>query len=486
VEQLSWTDDMMLRAERPETPMQIQMLLIYDQTTAPAGKVTFKRILEEIDARLHLAPTFRRRLTELPGGLHMPYWVDDPDFDLEYHVRHIALPQPGDWRQLCIQIARIHGRQIDLRRPPWEMTVIEGLNSIPGVPAGSFAISLKLHHCVVDGMESVELMAAMHDLAPDGARPAPPDRPFRPAALPSTSALVTRTATNIALYPLRVGKVLIPGAVNALRHLPALPAAVVSGIAATLNPDGGSLFPPATRFNGSVTPHRVFEGRFHDLEDFKRIKSCVPGATINDVTLAYVGGALRHYLQGHGELPEEDLVAACPASIRSTDERGAGGNRLFGRLHMLGTAIADPLKRLTAIAEQASGYRDNADSEGTSRLMDLVGVVPTTLLGLTVKAASALPFSGPTVATTTVSNVPGPAEPIYFAGARLARVTGLGPLIGGMNLFHVVASYNGTVSIGATADRNALPDPAHYAECMQNSFDELLSAARSRQASPVG
>ena len=101
----------------------------------------------------------------------MPYWVDDPNFDLEYHVRHIALPQPGDWRQLCIQIARIHGRQLDLRRPPWEMTVIEGLNSIPGVPPGSFAISLKLHHCVVDGMESVELMAAMHDLAFDSPRP---------------------------------------------------------------------------------------------------------------------------------------------------------------------------------------------------------------------------------------------------------------------------------------------------------------------------
>jgi diacylglycerol O-acyltransferase / wax synthase len=479
VEQLSWTDDMMLRAERPETPIQIQMLLIYDQTTAPDGKVTFKRILEEIDARLHLAPTFRRRLTELPGGLHMPYWVDDPDFDLEYHVRHIALPQPGDWRQLCIQVARLHGRQIDLRRPPWEMTVIEGLNSIPGVPPGSFAISLKLHHCVVDGMESVELMAAMHDLAPDGARPAPPEHPFEPGALPSTSALVTRTATNIALYPLRVGKVLIPSALNALRHLHTLPGAIAGGVAATLGPNSGSVFPPATRFNGSVTPHRVFEARFHDLDDFKHIKRCVPGATINDVTLAYVGGALRLYLQGHDELPDEDLIAACPASIRSTGERGAGGNRLFGRLHMLGTAIEDPLERLTAIVEQGSAYRDNADSEGTTRLMDLVGVVPTTLLGLTVKAASALPFSGPTVASTTVSNVPGPAQPIYFAGARLARVTGLGPLIGGMNLFHVVASYNGTISIGATADRTALPDPAHYADCMQTSFDELLSAARS-------
>jgi diacylglycerol O-acyltransferase / wax synthase len=134
--------------------------------------VTFKGILEELDARLHLADVFRRRLTDLPGGLHMPYWVDDPSFDLEYHVRHVGLPQPGDWRQLCIQIARLHSRQIDLRRPPWEITVIEGLNSVPAVPKGSFAIALKPHHCAVDGMASVQMIAAMHDLAADSPRPA--------------------------------------------------------------------------------------------------------------------------------------------------------------------------------------------------------------------------------------------------------------------------------------------------------------------------
>jgi WS/DGAT/MGAT family acyltransferase len=259
-----------------------------------------------------------------------------------------------------------------------------------------------------------------------------------------------------------------------------LPGALASGVASALAPGSGSLFAPATRFNGSVTPHRVFEARFHDLADFKKIKSRVPKATINDVTLAYVGGALRHYLESHGELPDESLVAACPASIRSADERGAGGNRLFGRLHPLGTSIADPLQRLKAIVEETSTFRDKADSEGNSRMMDLVGVVPTTLLGLTVKAASALPFSAPTVASTTVSNVPGPNAPIYFAGARLQLVTGLGPLIGGMNLFHVVASYNGTISIGATADRSALPDPAHYADCMQTAFDELLTAANDQ------
>ena len=468
---------MMLRAERPETPMQIQMLLIYDPSTAPGGRVTYKGILEELDARLHLAPTFRRRLTDLPGGLHMPYWVDDPNFDLEYHVRHIALPQPGDWRQLCIQIARIHARQIDLRRPPWEMTVIEGLNSVPGVPPGSFAIGLKLHHCVVDGMESVELMAAMHDLAPDGPRPGPPEKPWEPGALPSTADLVSRTAINGVLYPVRAGKVVIPSALRAVRHLAALPGKVVGGVTSALRPGSGSLFAPATRFNDSVSPHRVFEARFHDLADFKRIKASVPGATINDVALAYVGGALRRYLDDHGELPDETLMAACPASIRDPSEKGGGGNRLFGRLHSLETALPDPRERLASIVAESAAYRDNSDSSSSTRLMNLVGLVPTTLLGLTVKAATAMPFSGPTVANTTVSNVPGPTEPIYFAGARLLRVTGLGPLIGGMNLFHVIVSYNGTVSMGVTADRDALPDPANYATCMQAAFDDLLATA---------
>ena len=477
MEQLSWTDDMMLRAEKPETPMQIQMLLIYDQSTAPNGRVTFKRIMDEIDARLHLAPTFRRRLTELPGGLHMPYWVDDPNFDLEYHVRHIALPQPGDWRQLCIQIARIHGRQLDLRRPPWEMTVIEGLNSIPGVPTGSFAISLKLHHCVADGMESVELMAAMHDLASDSPRPAPPEQPWKPGALPSTADLVSRTVINGMLHPLRAGKVLIPSAFSALRHIAELPGKLAGPVAATLAPGSGSLFAPRTRFNEAATAHRVFDARFHDLADFQRIKACVPDATINDVAVAYVGGALRHYLDDHGELPDETLVAACPMSIRSRREIGSAGNRLFGRLQTLGTTIAEPLERLAAIVGETSAFRDTSDPSSSTRLMELVGTVPTALMGLTVKAAGAVPFAGPTIANTTVSNVPGPTDPIFFAGARLVRVTGLGPLIGGMNLFHIVASYHGTISIGVTADRSALPDPGHYAACMQSAFDEMLGAA---------
>jgi diacylglycerol O-acyltransferase len=477
VQQLSWTDDMMLRAETPATPLQIQMLLIYDPSTAPGGTVTFKGILEEIDARLHLADVFRRRLTGLPGGLHRPYWVEDPNFDLEYHVRHIGLPQPGDWRQLCIQVARLHARQIDLRRPPWEITVIEGLNAVPGVPRGSFAMALKLHHCAVDGMASVQMIAAMHDLDADGPRPAGPDDPWRPDALPSNADLLSRTAINVALYPLRAGAVLASSAPKAVRGLAGLPAKLVGGVVSGVGGGGLPSFPPKTRFNQTVSPHRVFEARFHDLADFKRIKASVPGATVNDVALAYVGGALREYLADHGELPDESLVAACPISLRDSDDKSGKGNMVFGRLQSLGTDIADPLERLSSIAASTAGGRSGSDQSTGTQLLELIGTVPTSLLGITAKAASVLPLSGPTVANTTVTNVPGPTEPIFFSGARLVRAAGLGPLVAGLNLIHVVASYNGTLSISATADRDALPDPAIYAECMEKAFQELLAGA---------
>ena len=477
VQQLSWTDDMMLRAEGPATPIHIQLLLIYDPSTAPGGKVTFKGILEELDARLHLADVFRRRLTELPGGLHRPYWVDDPSFDLEYHVRHIGLPQPGDWRQLCIQIARLHARQIDLRRPPWEITVIEGLNSVPGVPKGSFAMALKLHHCAVDGMASVQMIAALHDLAADSPRPAGPDSPWRPGALPTTANLLSRTAINAASHPLRAGILLASSAPKVIRGLAGLPGKLVGGVASRVA--GGSLpsFAPKTRFNQTVSPHRVFEARFHNLADFKRIKASVPGSTVNDVALAYVGGALREYLDGHGELPDEPLVAACPISLREAGDKGSKGNMLFGRVQTLGTDIADPLERLAAIAASTAGSRAGSDQSTRTQLLELVGIVPTSLLGMTAKAASVLPFSGPTIANTTVTNVTGPTEPLFFSGARLVRAAGLGPLVGGLNLIHVVASYSGTLSISATADRDALPDPATYAECMENAFQALLAGA---------
>jgi WS/DGAT/MGAT family acyltransferase len=269
----------------------------------------------------------------------------------------------------------------------------------------------------------------------------------------------------------------VPEEVKVVRHLADLPGKLAGGVASTLAGGAGSAFAPMTRFNEPVSPHRVFEARFHDLADIKTIKATVPGSTINDVALAYVGGALREYLGRHDELPEQTLVALCPVSLRDAADKGSGGNRVFARLQPLATTIADPLERLTCIAEATAAFRDTSDTTSNTQLMDLVGLLPTALLGMTVKAATVLPFSGPTIANTTVSNVPGPTMPVFFNGARLLRATGLAPLIGGLNLFHVVTSYNGTFSIGVTADRDKLPDPATYADCMETAFQDLLAAA---------
>ena len=232
---------------------------------------------------------------------------------------------------------------------------------------------------------------------------------------PTTANLLSRTAIKAALYPVRAGAVLASHAPKAALGLAGLPKKLINGVSRIPELSAPS-FPPKTRFNQTVPPHRVFEARFHDLADFKRIKARVPGSTINDVALAYVGGALRHYLDGHGDLPDESLVAACPMSLRQADESHGMGTQLFGRLQSLGTDIADPLVRLATIAESTAGSRSESDQSTRTQLIELVGTVPTSLLGVAAKAASVFPFSGPNLANTTVTNVPGRASRSISAG----------------------------------------------------------------------
>src|SRR5438105_1841509 len=205
--QLTGLDASFLALDSHRTPMHVTALAIYDQASAPGGKVTFKQILAHVDSRLERVPNFRQRVVGVPFGLDQPYWVDDPNFDLEFHVRHIALPKPGDWRQLCIQAARLHARPLDHDHPLWEMYVIEGLDNVPGLPKGSFAMVAKIHHAAIDGVSGVELIAAIHDLEPD-AKPRPPKQSWSPDPVPGSRDLLGRTMLNNVLYPFRLGRVL--------------------------------------------------------------------------------------------------------------------------------------------------------------------------------------------------------------------------------------------------------------------------------------
>ncbi len=470
MKQLSGMDASFLYFEMGNAPTHIGSFAIYDQSTAADGKVTFKGILANVERRLHLARCFRQKLVKVPLDLDHPYWIEDPEFDLEFHVRHIALPQPGDWRQLCIQVARIHSRPLDLARPLWEMYVIEGLDNVEDVPPGGFAVLTKIHHAAIDGVSGAELAGAIHDTTPD-AEPPPPEEPWLPEREPGFLELAARTTLNNIRNPFRFVRVLgrsAPGLVKAFRSSPE---AEVE--------DPGPV--PRTRFNGTISPHRVVEGRAFSLQDIRDIRKRVPGATVNDVILTVCSGALRRYLEFHKDLPDESLVAMVPISVRTEEEEGAAGNRISAMSVTLHSDEPDPLERLRKVSRGTRASKATAEAIGARTMTDITQFMPGALAGLAARLYTRLGLANAVkpFLNTVITNVPGPQIPLYFTGARMVGLFGMGPVMDGMGIIHPVFSYTGRISISVTACRDAMPDPGFYAECLQASFDELLGAANT-------
>jgi diacylglycerol O-acyltransferase / wax synthase len=470
MKQLSGMDASFLYMETPNAPGHIFSVWIYDQSSAPGGKITFKEILHHVGSRLHVSRTFRQRLVEVPLGLDHPYWIEDPEFDLEYHVRHIALPRPGDWRQFCIQVARLHSRPLDRSRPLWEMYVIEGLDDVAGLPAGSFAIMTKIHHAAIDGVTLLEITSALNDIAPDTAAPATSGE-WRPERLPSSQELLSRAAVNAAVRPMRMAR---------------LTAAAVPGNAerrreqrARQNFDLSATSPvPRTRFSGTVTTHRVIEARRFELATAKAIKAAVPGATINDVAITVVGGALREYLREHGELPEQALRVMAPISTRTPEQAGTAGNQVSAMIVTAGTDVADPRQRLAAVHESTAASKAAAEAAGARDLAQFSELMPGGLVALAARTASQFEMATRTnpLVNTVVSNVPGSQVPLYFAGARLVTFFGGAGVADGMGLLHGVSSYVGQLILSVVSDREMLPDPGHYADLLETSFTDLAEA----------
>ena len=468
MQQLSGMDASFLYGETQNAHMAGAGLSIYDPSTAPGGRVTFKGILEFIEERLDAAKTFRRRLVRVPFDLDHPHWIEDPDFDLEFHVRHIALPKPGDWRQLCIQAARIMARPLDLNRPLWEFYVIEGLDRVEDVPPGSFAIVSKVHHAAIDGMAGMEMTSAVHELEPDTPA-APAASEWKPERAPSAGRLLAQAAMNNTLKPMHFARVMgrsIPTVGRVQRQL-------------RRSPGSSPLLPvPRTRWSGTVSAHRVIDGCRFPLSELRRMKRAVEGATINDVVLATVGGALRGYLIDKEELPEQSLVAMAPISVRSDREADAGGNMVSGMMTTLGTDIEDPLARLEAVRESTHRSKEFAEAVGARTLLEYAQLMPGGLVGLGARTSARLSMANRMrpIFNTTVTNMPGPQQPLYLAGAQLVSMYGIGMIVEGMGLIHPVMSYCGDLTIAFTSCREMLPDPAFYASCIRNSFEDLAKA----------
>jgi diacylglycerol O-acyltransferase len=491
MEQLKGIESLWLHLESPDTPRHVSSVTIYERPAA-APPISFETILRHFRERAHRSGIFRRRVVETPGAVGRPYWIEDAQFDLEYHVRHLALPRPGDWQQLCAQVARLHARPLDRKRPLWECYLIEELDKIPGLAPGSFALFIKTHYAALGGALGTQLFAALHELAPDSRSSPPKSAPYFDRA-PAPMQLLLRSAADTLKTPMAL---LRYGALHAQPLLSwgstQLGAFTRRKSAAGHGDESARLHAPRTRFNSPVTAHRVVEGVRFELAEVERLRDRVPAAAVLDVALTVIGGGLRRYLDSHVELPTTSLVAEVPTISRSAMPVYASRTLAEAAIMSLHTDTESERERLLRIVEDTRPRRADVEKYLGRRLMlDAVEFVPDALLGVTidmVQRARLFGRLGPLV-NTTVGSVRGPDAPLYLAGARLVAYFGLPALSEMSGLAHLVGYYHGSLTIGVTACRSMMPDPARYALCLQQAYrslvDELgIAASGGRPKAP--
>ena len=467
MQQLSAQDAQFLYIETGNNLTHVMGVNVYDPSTAPGGKVRFKDIIDQVESRFNSSPVFKRRLMRLPYDFDHPYWVEDEFFDVEHHMFHGSLPEPGDWRQFCIHLSRHFSRPMDMNRPLWDMYVIEGLDRVEGIPKGSYAIATRVHHAAIDCVSAIHFFSALSDRDAKGTPAIDLDpKVEEPGQAPSTVSVLSRAMISNVQSPVKLASTL-------LRFSPA----IFDTIKKTLISDGSmGKKVPLTRFNQAVSPHKMFEATIFSLEDMKRIKNSVEGATINDVVLAICTGGLRLYLEYHDELPDDPLVAIAPINARSSRrDAEAPGNNVSAMSVALPTNVADPLERLQ-IVRNTTQQTKAAKAGISARLMtDLTKHVPAATMAGVARLVAGGRFTAK-LCNLFISNVPGPQQPLYMNGAKLLHTFGMAPLADGMGLFIATPSYNGEMTFSIISAREIMPDIEFFRECLDASFEELLEA----------
>jgi diacylglycerol O-acyltransferase len=482
VRQLTGLDMQFLALESPRQAGHVGGLAILDPSTRPDGKLDAAIVQAMIEERLPLLPPFRWRLKTVPFGLDYPYWIDDPNFDVEYHVRELALPAPGSDDQLAEQVARIFSRPLDRARPLWELYVIHGL------PSGWVAMLTKIHHAAVDGMSGAEIMGVLLDLSPEG-REVPRNGPLPTDREPSALDMLARAALGAPRYLERVGRAL-PHTLPNLAHAPIIntvPGAPELGqatarIARALR--GGqrrvlersNLTPPRTSFNGQLSPHRRFAFGQLPLDEVKQVKNHY-GVTVNDVVVAICAGAVRRWLIEHRELPSDPLVAQVPVSVRTDEQRGTFGNRIGMMSVPLFTNEGDPEERLQRTHDALAAAKDTHRALPAELLQDATQFIPPAMFARAARVTFSLAAVRRPIWNLVVSNVPGPQLPLYCAGARLVANYPVSVITDGMGLNITVMSYCGHLDFGIVADRDQMRDVGELIGWLRLSLDELLELA---------
>jgi diacylglycerol O-acyltransferase len=496
MERLTGIDAGFLYMETPTLHMHTLKISIVDPATVPGG-YSFARVGEVLGERLHLLPPFRRRLVEVPGGLHHPLWIEDPQFDLAHHLHRAEIAAPGGPRQLGELISDIASRQLDRRYPLWELWVVEG------IAHGHIGFVAKIHHAAADGVAAAAMLANVleaevdpegrpedtadpegrpEDTADPEGRPegkadpgpvAPPSAPWRPEPIPPPTQR------------------LVDALLDLLRNLASLPGLLrrtASGLAAVVRRRrSGALSPPLpfstprTSFNRALTPNRWFAMTSLPLDEVKEVRRALD-VTVNDVVLALCAGALRRYLDERGELPDRPLLAGVPVSAGPADQgQRLGGNKVSNLFTSLRTDIADPVERLRAIHDVTQAAKEVQDALGSELLIDWSEITPPRLFSAWMRLYSRLRLADrhrPPI-NLVISNVPGPRQPLHIAGGRLLDLYSMGPILEGIGLNVTVWSYVDRLGFGLVACRETMPDLWDLADHLHDALAELRKAAQA-------
>jgi diacylglycerol O-acyltransferase len=470
MERLSGLDAAFLYIETPTVHMHVCATIVMDPSTVQGG-YSLDTVKDLIRERLHLVPPLRRRLATVPFNLHHPVWVEDPDFDLDYHVRRIGCPAPGGEAELAELVGDIASRQLDRSRPLWELWVVENL------AGGKVAAVAKMHHCTVDGVSGANMLVHFLDIEADPAPQTGVEDGWKPERTPSDVELLGRAIVTRVSRPLQLARV-----------LPQTLRAATSFVLARRRRDGAGmpapLRSPRTAFNGVITPHRKVAFARIPLERVKAVKNAF-GTTVNDVVLAVCSGALRRYLDRNEDLPGRSLTAVVPVSVRTEEQqKQLGTNRVSALFTSLSTDVDDPVERLMAIHEVNKGAKEEHHAIGAHMLRDWAEFAAPTTFSLAARAYSSLGLAErvPTPYNLVISNVPGPPIPLYFAGAKLEALYPLGPIMHGLGLNVTVLSYRDTLYWGLIACRELMPDLWDLAAAIPEALAELAEAAPSVKA----
>ena len=460
LESISGMDATFLYTETSTSPMHIGSLAMIE------GSLKFDTFKKIIHSRLHTVPKFRKRLVYVPLSIDYPYWVDDPNFDIDLHINHIALPKPGDWKQLRSVASSILSEPLDQSRPLWSFTFIEGLDNVKEVPVGSVAILSKVHHVAIDGVGGLDVMNLIFSTS-DKIEEIPEPKLYLPKPIPNEVSLILNSAMSFAKNPFKFPK-LISNTLTAT-----LKAGFMTR-AQKVDLPTAPFTAPKTPLNGVISARRKWNASILSLDRVKALKNIME-CTLNDVILGICAGALRRYLEEKNQLPAKPLVAMVPVSTRSKGGSGKGSNQISNMLIQLATNVADPIERLETIHENTIRGKTYQNALGAKTLADMAEVVPFGIANQAARLYSRFHLSemhNPAF-NVTITNVPGPPIPLYVNGHKLVNVMGMAPVIDGMGLIIAIFSYDGKLTISSTSDAKSMPDLNIFNRYILESANEL-------------